>query len=187
MNSLLKLEFFKSLGFPSKESGMEFIKQQPKLKLSIDQKVDEIEESRYQLIESIKEKIFPKFEYEKDIFIIQVNSKRTEKLAIKKDLQKQALKGELREELLQEIKQEDQIEKQNKMKKKYPKAYLLNDEKLIEQLKNVEKLFSSVINKIDNDTIKEDNILIVEKQKAAVEKAFEILKKVMVVMEKLNN
>lgn len=186
MNSLLKLDFFKSLGFISKENGMEFIKDNPKLKKAIDQKVDEMEESKYQIIESIKEKIFPKFENEKNMFIVKIKSKRTEKLANKKSIEKKVLKDELREELLEELRNEERIEKQEKIKKKYPKAYLSNDNELISQISRLEELFSNVIKKIDNGDIDEDNIIIVEKNKASCEKALESIKKVILVMEKLN-
>lgn len=186
MNNLLKLEFFKSLGFISKESGVEFIKQNPKLKKAIEEKVNEIEETKYQVIELIKEKIFPKFESQKEVFMVSVKNKRAEKLIHKKDIQKKALKEELRAELLQEIKEEEFSEKKNKMKKNYPKAYPEIDSDFISQLPQLDQLFNTVIKKIDNETIDEDNILIVEKQKANVEKAFEMLKKAMLVMGKLD-
>ena len=51
MNALLKLEFFKSLGFPSKESGVEFINQNKNLRKEIEEKVEELEEARYEIIE----------------------------------------------------------------------------------------------------------------------------------------
>jgi len=187
MNSLLKLEFFKSLGFPTKESGVEFIKQNPKLKKQIEAKVDEIDEVKYQMIEEIKDKIFSKFESQKEVFMIQVKGKRAEKLAHKKDLQKRMLKEELRAELLQEIKQEDKQEKANKMKKKYPRAYPEIDNELLAKLPDLESLFNIVIKKIDSEDIDEDNIVIIEKQKANVDRALELLKKAMSVLEKLNN
>lgn len=187
MNSLLKLEFFKSLGFPTKESGISFIKENPKLRKAIDDKVDEIEEAKYQIIETIKEKVFPKFDSQKELFLVQVKGKRAEKLAHKKEVQKRMLKEELRAELLQEIKQEEYVEKANKMKKKYPGSYPEIDNELLAKLPDLESLFNTVIKKIDNETIDEDNIVIVEKQKANVEKALEILKKVMLVMDKLND
>lgn len=68
MNSLLKLEFFKSLGFPSKEAGMSFIKENPKLKKQIDEKVEEMDEIKYQVIEDIKDTIFPKYEDKRKYF-----------------------------------------------------------------------------------------------------------------------
>lgn len=187
MNSLLKLEFFKSLGFISKETGMEFIKQNPKLKKAIDEKIDELEETKYQVIETIKEKVFPKFDSQKEVFMIQVKGKRAEKLAHKKEVQKRMLKEELRAELLQEIKQEEFVEKANKMKKKYPKAYAEIDDEFISKLPQLDQLFNSVIKKIDSEDIDSDNISIIEKQKANVERAFELLKKAMSVLEKLNN
>jgi hypothetical protein len=185
MNSVLKLDFFKSLGFPSKEAGIEFIKQQPKLKRAIDEKIDELDEVKYQVIETIKEKVFSKYESQKDLFLVQVKSKRNEKLIQKKEIQKQALKEELRAELLQEIKQEEKQEKANKIKKKYPKAYPEIDDELIAKLPLLDQLFNSVINKINSKDIDSD-IVIVEKQKVNVERAFELLKKAMSVLEKLD-
>ena len=187
MNTLLKLEFYKSLGFSTKESGVEFVKQNPKLKKQIEEKVDEIEEVKYQLIDSIKEEIFPKYDSQKQFFLIQVKGKRAEKIADKKDLQKQVLKEELRAELIEEIKMEEQSEKKNKLKKNYPKAYVEIEPYIIKELPNLEQLFTQVIKKIDIEDIDEDNIVIVEKQKIQVEKAFEMLKKAIIVMEKLNN
>lgn len=186
MNNLLKLEFFKSLGFPTKESGVEFIKQNPKLKKAIEEKVDEIEETKYQVIETIKEKVFPKFESQKEVFMIQVKGKRAEKLAHKKELQKQALKEELRAELLNEIKQEEFIEKANKMKKKYPGSYPEIDNELLVKLPDLESLFNILIKKIDSEDIDEDNIVLLEKMKIQTEKAFQMLQKVQSTLEKLN-
>ena len=186
MNTLLRLEFFKSLSFPTKESGMEFIKQNPKLKTQIEEKVDEIEEAKYRIIESIKEDIFPKYDSKKEVFIFQVKQNMSDKIAHKKDLQKRALKEELRAELLNEIKTEEQSEKNNKLRINYPKAYPSIEIELIQQLPDIEHLFSSVIKKIDIQDIDKDNIIIVEKQKVQVEKAFEMLKKAMLIMEKLN-
>ena len=186
MNNLLKLEFFKSLGFISKESGVEFIKQNPKLKKAIEEKVEEIEETKYQVIELIKEKVFPKFESQKEIFIVSVKNKRAEKLIHKKDIQKKALKEELRAELLQEIKEEEFSEKKNEMKKNYPKAYPEIDNDLISQLHQLDQLFNSVIKKIDNETIDKDNIILLEKMKIQTDKAFEMLQKVQSTLKKLD-
>jgi len=183
MNTLLKLEFFKSLSFPTKESGMEFIKQNPKLQRSIEEKVDEIEEAKYQILDEIKLKIFSKYETQKEVFMVQVKNKRAERLSHKKDIEKEALKEELREELLKEINQEE-------LKKNHPKLYPDVNNELIVQLPTLENLFSQVIKKIyntKNGSIDEDKVTAVEKQKIQVEKALEILKKAMVVMEKLNN
>lgn len=184
MNSLLKLEFFKSLGFISKESGVEFIKQNPKLKAKIEEKAEELDEVKYQIIECIKEKVFPKFEIQKEVFMVSVKAEKAKKLAHKKELQKMSLKQELRDELLNEIKNEEKEEKMNKMKKKYPKAYPTID--IDFDMPELEQLFSVVIKKIDSEDLDDDNLIIIEKQKAQVEKAFEMLQKVKVIMEKLN-
>ena len=184
MNSLLKLEFFKSLGFPTKESGMAFIKGNPKLKKQIDEKVDEIDEMKYQVIEEIKEGIFPKYEDKKEIFLIKVKNERSDKIAHKKDLQKKALKEEMREEILKELREEEMDEKRDKLNKKYPKAIPSIDENSIEKLKVIEEMFVNVMKKIDSGDIDKDELKVIEKMKDQVEKAVAVIIKVHDTIEK---
>lgn len=184
MNSLLKLEFFKSLGFPTKESGIAFIKQNPKLKKQIDEKVDEIDEVKYQVIEEIKEGIFPKYEDKKEMFLIKVKNERSEKIAHKKDLQKKALKEEMREEILKELREEEMDERKSKLKKKYPKAIPSIDENSSEKLKVIEEMFIDVMKKVDAGDIDKDELKVIEKMKEQVEKAVAVIIKVHDTMEK---
>jgi hypothetical protein len=184
MNSLLKLEFFKSLSFPSKETGMEFIKQHPKLNKQIQEKVDEMEEMKYQTIEDIKETIFPKYEDKKDVFLIRVKNERSDKLAYKKDLQKKALKEEMRDEIMKELREEEMDERKNNLKKKYPKALPCIDEDASEKLKLIENLFVNVIKRIDCGDIDDDEIKAIEKMKDQIEKAVLVIMKVSGSLEK---
>jgi hypothetical protein len=184
MNSLLKLEFFKSLGFPSKESGVSFIKENPKLKKQIEEKVDELDEMKYQVIEEIKEKVFSKYEDKKEIFLIKVKNERSDKLAYKKELQKKALKEEMREEILKELRSEEMDEKKNKLKKKYPKAIPSIDEDSFDKLKNIEEMFVNITKKIDIGDIDEDELKVIEKMKDQVEKAVATIMKVSSVLDK---
>ena len=184
MNTLLKLDFYKSLGFPTKESGVEFIKQNQKLKKKIEEKVDEMEEVKYQIIEDIRDNVFNKYEDKKDVFLIQVKGNRNEKIAHKKQLQKIALKEEMRAELLKEIKDEESNEQLEKFQKKYSKAVPVIESL---DLKNIEHLFINVLKKIDNDSLDEDDLKIVEKMKIQTEKAIEMLLKVTYTLNKLNN
>lgn len=184
MNSLLKLEFFKSLGFPSKEAGVAFIKENPKLKKQIDEKVDELDEMKYQVIEDIKDKVFPKYEDKKEVFLIKVKNERSEKLAYKKELQKKALKEEMRAEILKELKDEEMDEKKSKLKKKYPKAIPNINEESSEKLKSLEELFVNVVKKIESGDIDEDELAVIEKMRDQVEKAVATIIKVSNIMEK---
>jgi hypothetical protein len=184
MNSLLKLEFFKALGFPTKESGVAFIKENPKLKKQIDEKVDAIDEMKYQVIEEIKETVFPKYDDKKEIFLIKVKNERSEKIAHKKDLQKKALKEEMREEILRELKNEEMDERKNKLKKKYPKAIPSIDEDASEHLKSIEDLFVKVMKKMESGDIDEDELKVIEKMKDQIEKAVAVIIKVHNTMEK---
>ena len=184
MNALLKLEFFKSLGFPSKEAGVAFIKENPKLKKKIDEKVDELDEMKYQVIEEIKENVFPKYEDKKEIFLIKVKNERSEKLAHKKDLQKKALKEEMRAEILKEIMDEEMDEKKTKLKKKYPKAIPEIDEESFDKLKTLEDIFVNVMKKVDSGDIDKDELKVIEKMKEQVEKAVAVIIKVHNTMDK---
>lgn len=184
MNALLKLEFFKSLGFPTKESGMAFIKQNPKLKKQIDEKVDELDEMKYQVIEEIKDNVFTKYEEKKEIFLIKVKNERSEKLAHKKDLQKKALKEEMRAEILKELMDEDKDEKKNKLKKKYPKAIPDIDEDSFDKLQALEEMFVKVTSRIESGDIDKDELKVIEKMKEQVEKAIAVIIKVHNTMEK---
>lgn len=184
MNSLLKLEFFKSLGFPSKEAGVAFIKENPKLKKQIDEKVDELDEMKYQVIEDIKDKLFPKYEDKKEVFLIKAKNERSEKLAYKKELQKKALKEEMRAEILKELKDEEMDEKKMKLKKKYPKAIPSINEESSEKVKCLESLFVDVVKKIESGDIDEDELAVIEKMRDQVEKAVATIMKVSNMMEK---
>jgi hypothetical protein len=183
MDALLKLSFFKTLGFNSKENGLQFIDQNIKLKEQIEEKVCELDKQKYQLIEEIKNTIFPKYNANKRVFIANMKKNRAEKVSMRKQAVKEDLKAELREELRNELRNELQNEKEENLKSKYYKAYPKNIEFNSE---NINKLFISVINKIDNKEIDKDNIIVVEKQKLQVDKALEMLKKAIVILEKLD-
>ena len=183
MNSLLNLAFFKSLSFPSKEAGMQFIKENKKLKQQIDEKVDELDEVRYNIVEEIKDKIFVKYEDKKEVYLVKVKSQKADKVAHKKQIQKDALKEEMKKELMDELRNEENNEKKNKLKKKFPKAFPEIDDSLV--LSELSELFMSVIQKISAGDIDEDEIIVIEKYKKETEKAFEMLKKVKNSLEKM--
>jgi len=177
MNSLLNLVFFKSLSFPSKESGMEFIKLNPKLKKQIDEKVNELDEAKYLITESIKEDIFIQYNDKKEVFLIKVKNERNDKLLHKKELQKKALKEEMKAELLKEIKNEEMDEKKSKIMKRYPNAIPVIEKVTLEKINELQDLFLDVVKRIDSGDIDEDELVIVEKTKEQVEKAIALLMK----------
>ena len=183
MNSLLKLEFFKSLGFISKEVGMSFIKQHPKLKRAIDEKIDELEETKYNVIEDLKENVFPKYESQRELFMIKVKGERNEKLAHKKEIQKKILKEEMRDEILKELRAEEFGEKKNKMKKKYPKGIPEINLEAIDKIQNMETMFINVVKCIESGDIDEDEIKVIEKMKDQVEKSIATILKVSKLLE----
>lgn len=187
MEKLLNLAFFLSVGFKTKTDGIAFLKQNPKLKKCIEEKVNEIEDVKEQIIDDIKEKLFPKYDSQKAMFLMEVKCNRIEKKNYKKELEKQALKNELRAELREEIKNEEIDENKMKLKKNYPNAYPIINNDLIEQLPNLEHLFNTVLKQIDNEDINTDQLSIVEKQKIQVEKALGMLKKSIAIMNKINS
>lgn len=182
MNSLLKLEFFKSLSFPSKETGMEFIKQNPKLKKEIEVKVDEMEEAKYLVLESIREEIFPKYSEKKEVFIMKSKMDKNVKLAEKKELQKKALKEDLREELLKELKEEKEEESKRKLMKKYPKAV----PEFIKDFSfgDLEQQFLRALQKVESGDIDSDELIVIEKAKEQIEKAMLVIMKAKKTIEK---
>jgi hypothetical protein len=163
---------------------MAFIKGNPKLKKQIDEKVDEIDEMKYQVIEEIKEGIFPKYEDKKEIFLIKVKNERSDKIAHKKDLQKKALKEEMREEILKELREEEMDGTKNKLKKKYPKTIPSIDEESYEKLKVIEEMFVNVMNRVDSGDIDKDEVKVIEKMKEQLEKAVAVIIKVHDTIEK---
>lgn len=187
MNSLLRLEFFKSLGFPSKESGMSFIKENKKLKSEIEEKVSELDELRDEIIENIKCDVFSKYEVKKEIYILKVKSERNEKLAEKKELKKRVLKEEMRDEILMELREEEKNKKIEKLRKKYVKGMPLISDNMKEKVGCLEELFVSVLSKLDNGEIDKDEIKVIEKLKDQVEKAMGVIVKVSDTLEKYKN
>lgn len=183
MNALLKLEFFKSLGFISKESGVEFINQNKNLKKEIEEKVEELEETRYEIIESIKDDIFSKYDDKKSAYLIKIKNERKEKLASKKELERQEEKQALKDELRAELKREELEESNMKIMKKYPKAIPQLDKTVIEKMNVLEELFFNAIKKVDSGDINKEELVIIEKTKQEVEKAIAILTKATKTME----
>lgn len=184
MNSLLKLEFFKSLGFASKENGMEFIKCTPKLQKEIQVKVDFNIEQTHFLLEDIKENVFSKFDNKKDLFIIKTKNERGDKLSNKKDLLKLALKEEMRNDILLEIQNEQEEAEKEKLKIKYPKCIPKVSDEV--NFINLNKLFIEVLVKMDNGLISIDEMKNIEKAKEQVEKAIAVLIKAKSTLEYLN-
>lgn len=187
MNSLLRLDFFKSLGFPSKESGMLFIKENNKIKKEIDEKVSELEDAKDSIIEYIKECIFSKYEDKKDVFLIRIKSERNEKLAEKKELKKRVLKEEMREEILMELREEEKNKKIEKLRKKYVKGMPSINNDIKDRMEGLEELFISVLSKVDSGDIDKDEMKVIEKLKDQVEKAVGVIIKVSDTLEKYKN
>lgn len=105
MNSLLKLEVFKGLGFETKESGMRFVKNTRKLSEKINEYVEEYEENKYNIVESIK-CVFGKYSNEMEKFQSVEKMERKYRIEEKKKKSRDALKEQMRDEILNELKME---------------------------------------------------------------------------------
>lgn len=182
MNSLLRLEFFKSLGFPSKEVGMLFIKENKKLSKEIESKVNELEDEKYKIIEYIKEKIFSRYEEKKDIYLMRVKSERYERILEKKELKKRELKSEMREEILREIRDEEMSKKREILMKKYGRCVPVIKKDISSE--DIEELFISVINKVECGEIDKDEMKVLEKLKEQVEKSINVIIKAREILKK---
>ena len=182
MNSLLRLEFFKSLGFPSKEVGMLFIKENKKLSKEIESKVNELEDEKYNIIEYIKENIFSKYEEKKEVYLMRVKSERYERILEKKELKKRELKSEMREEILREIRDEERSKKREILMKKYGRCVPVIKTEISSE--DLEELFISVINKVECGEIDKDEMKVLEKLKEQVEKSINVIIKAREILKK---
>lgn len=105
MNSLLKLEVFKSLGFETKESGMRYVKCNVKLSNKINECVNEYEENKYIIIEKIKV-LCNKYCDEMNKFINVEKIDRKYRIEEKKMQSRELLKEQMRDEIMNELKME---------------------------------------------------------------------------------
>lgn len=174
IGALLKLDFFKGQGFPTKESGMRFIMSESKLKRKIGGKVNEIEECRYNIIEEIKD-LFEKFEGPKDIFMMSIKAEKAAKLEEKKQKAKEQLKAEMKDEIMKEFRDEEYNRRIMKLKMKYPEHIPEISLDAVHDLDILEQLFMKAV---ENG----DNLKTIAKMKTDTEKALATLAKVRKVM-----
>lgn len=191
MNSLLRLEFFKSLGFVTKESGMTFISGQPKLIKQIDEKVEELDEYKNQIIEDINDIISVDYADELKDFIINDKKERARKKSLAKEAQKEAqkssLKDEMKAEILREIKTEEESKIKNKLKKKYKKIFPEIDSNAISKINDVDSLFFKVIQNVDEGEIDFEQLKTLENLKNDLEKSINTIVNVYNTLQKINS
>ena len=167
ISSLLKLDFFKGQGFPTKESGMKFIMSESILKKKIRVKANELEECKYNIIEEIKN-LFEKFEGPKDFFMKTIKADSVAKA-------KEQLKSELKDEIMKEIKDEEYNRRIMKLKIKYPDHIPEISLDAVHNLDILEQLFMKAV---ENG----DELKTIAKMKTDTEKALATLSKVRKVM-----
>jgi hypothetical protein len=174
ISGLLKLDFFKGQGFPTKESGIKFIMSESILKKKIRVKANELEECKYNIIEDIKN-LFEKFEGPKDLFMKTIKADRAAKAEEKKQKAKEQLKSEMKDEIMKEIKDEEYSRRIMKLKIKYPEYIPEISLDAVHNLDILEQLFMKAV---ENG----EDLKTVAKMKTDTEKALATLAKVRKVM-----
>lgn len=185
MNSILNLAFFKSVGFPTKESGMAFVKENSKLHKEVEVKISEIEEFKSQILDDLKENVFPKYSSKLDVYLVKVKCDKKEKATKNKELQKVALKEEMRAELLAELKAEEYEKKRTKLMKVYADAIPKINMTVCERIPELEEQFIKVLQKLDKGEIAAAELQNIEKMKDQVEKAITTILKIAKSLDKL--
>lgn len=141
MDKFLRFEFFKSRGFATKASGMQFLERQG-LKTIMEQYGLEIEDFKEKKIMEF-EMEFDKHEEAKKLYIFQEKQYIRDKRDEKKELLKQSMKQSMREEILQELAAEREAQIRNDLMTKYnmfiPNTCDIDLEQIKEQFINISK------------------------------------------------
>lgn len=170
LKGYLRLEFFKRLGFETKEDGMQFIDEQDKLKNNLEEKVHEIDEMKRGVLNEMSE-MFRSFEKEKYSFLKNAKEKRLANKEAKKEMKKNDIKNEMKEEILKEIEEERRrVELENNAKYCPELGDISADE--------LKDMFLKVL-KTDCDKKK------LEKMKGDVEKGYKMIEKVMGLLKEM--
>lgn len=117
MDKFLRFEFFKSRGFATKASGMQFLERQG-LKAVMEQYGMEIEDFKERKIMEFENE-FDKHEEAKKIYILQEKEYIRGKREEKKELLKKSMKDSMREEILRELAEEREKEIREDILTKY--------------------------------------------------------------------
>lgn len=108
MDKFLRYEFFKSRGFATKASGMQFLDQQG-LRAVMETYAQQIDEFKEQKVTEFED-IFDKHSEEKKMYLLQEKEQIRAKRDEKKELVKKSMKDQLRQEILQELAVEKELQ-----------------------------------------------------------------------------
>lgn len=118
MEKLLKVNFFKERGFPTKKEGMEFIRSHKKLSDIFDQYGEELDCEQERLIEEFGEQV-DSFKQDLEKAVKLAKEKQKERIAGKKKSEMENMKQQIIEEYEkqkeQKKKQEENIERQKSL------------------------------------------------------------------------
>lgn len=152
MEKIMKVEFFKSLGFNTKTDGIAFIKTIPEITEKLTEIDSELVQFHEQKLEDIEE-LMDKYEKEKKEFIKECKSRSKNKTLEKskkiREEEMSRLKQEAREEVLQEMKKE----KEELLSVKYSKFIVNFSSEQFRELATIPDLMTKFISKLDNGTV----------------------------------
>lgn len=144
MDKFLRYEFFKSRGFATKASGMQFLDQQG-LRTVMETYAQEIEEFKEQKVCEFEVE-FDKHSDAKKMYLLQEKEALRAKRDEKKELVKKSMKDQLREEILQEIAAEKELQVRADILAQYstfiPNVLDINLQELREQFITISKAIS---------------------------------------------
>ena len=168
MEKMIRYEFFKKLGFPTKMDGIAFIKANTDLQKKMNKIGNSIEEYKNMKMEEFEE-YFGKYSKEKKMFLAGVKDKIKGRKDEKKEIQKELLKKELKEEIMREIE-----EKENETLSKNAEMYPVYDKEC--DIMAIDKKFAKVIRNKSEMSKKE--ITEIKELKKKTEEAMKLLNKI---------
>ncbi|NBU33911.1 hypothetical protein EB118_02105 [bacterium] len=146
MDKFLRYEFFKTRGFSTKASGMQFLDQQG-LRAVMEKYSQEIDMYKEQKVMDFEAE-FDKHDEAKKLFLIKEKENLRAKRDEKKELLKQSMKSSMREEILQELAEEKETQARAELISKYnmfiPNTLNINMDEIREQFVNISKDISEM-------------------------------------------
>jgi hypothetical protein len=169
MEKMIKFEFFKRLGFPTKMDGIAFVETIPDLQKKMNKIGQSIEEYKNDKMDEFEE-YFEKYNKEKKMYLMGVKDKIKERKETKKELQKEVMKKDLKEEIMREMEEEKEMEITNANGDMYPIYDKESD------IMEIDKKFARLIR--NKGSLTKKQIAEIKALKKKTEETMEILNKI---------
>lgn len=166
---MIKYEFFKKLGFPTKMDGVAFVETMPELQKKMNKIGQSIEEYKNTKINEFEES-FSKYSRERKMFLEGCKEKIKERKEEKKEIQKELIKNDLRQEIMQEL----QEEKEKEVVYKNVNMYPVYDKNV--NLMFIDKKFAKIIK--NKNELSKKQIAEIKELKKKTEEAMNLLIKI---------